>query len=331
METFLITGSTGFIGMELARTLAGQGHSLHLLVRSPEKAKSLLRDGVTLFKGDITDAASLEEAMKGTTHVFHLAALAKQVSDDPSDFERINVQGTRNVLECAIRHNIRKVVYTSTAGVFGTTGPDEDADENRRKPESYTTEYERTKKMSEELCREYAARGLNITITYPTRVFGPGIINESNAVTKIISLYYRGRWRIIPGNGNTCGNYVFVEDVVQGLILAMKKGADGEGYILGGHNVTFNELFRAIKSCSEKKYRLLHIPYPVLWFAGLFMLAAGKLTNTPPLITPAWITRYLQHRRLSSAKAIKVLGYRVTPLNEGITRTIDWLKNQTYE
>ena len=326
METFLITGSTGFIGMELAKTLATQGHRLHLLVRSPEKAKSLLTDGVILFKGDITDTDSLEEAMKGTTHVFHLAALAKQVSDDPADFEQINVQGTRNVLECAHRLQIRKVVYTSTAGIFGTTGPDEEADETRKKPESYTTEYERTKKNSEEICREYTARGLNISLTYPTRVFGPGVISESNAITKIISLYIRGKWHIIPGNGKTYGNYVFIEDVVKGLILAMKKGMPGEGYILGGHNVTFNELFRAIKSCSTKKYRLIHIPYPFLWFASAVIVAVSKLTHTPPLITPAWIRRYLLHRRLSSAKAISDLGYRVTPLYEGITRTIAWLK-----
>lgn len=329
METILITGSTGFIGMELAKTLAARGHRLHLLVRSPEKAKSLLRDGVTLYRGDITDIDSLEAAMIGTTYVFHLAALAKQVSDDPADFEHINVEGTRNVLECALRHNIRKVVYTSTAGVFGTTGPDEEADENRKKPDSYTTEYERTKKISEEICMEYGTKGLDISLTYPTRVFGPGVITESNAVTKIISLYIRGKWRIIPGDGHTFGNYVFVEDVVNGLILAMENGGNGEGYILGGHNVTFNELFRAIRSCSEQKYRLIHIPYPILWLAGAVLMTVSKLTHTPPLITPAWVRRYLLHRRLSSAKAINDLGYRITPLNEGITRTIEWLKHQT--
>lgn len=328
MEACLITGSTGFIGMALAKTLAEQGRPLHLLVRSPEKARSLETEGVTLFKGDITDVASLEAAMKGTTHVFHLAALAKQVSKDTADFDRINVEGTRNVLECALKYNIRKVVYTSTAGVFGTTGADEEADENRKKPDGYTTEYERTKKISEDICREYSGRGLNITLAYPTRVFGPGIVTESNAVTKIISLYTKGKWRIIPGNGKTYGNYVYIEDVVRGLILAMEKGADAQGYILGGQNVTFNELFMTIKSCSAKKYHLIHIPYPVLWFAGLVMLAAGKLTHTPPLITPVWIRRYLQHRRLSSSKAIKDLGYRVTPLDEGISRTMEWLKNQ---
>lgn len=323
---YFITGATGFIGMELTRQLAKEGNEIHLLVRSPEKAMSLNLPGVSIFQGDISNLESIEKAMLDCTHVFHLAAYAKPTAKDLSVFHEVNVEGTRKILEACVKLGIERVVFTSTAGTFDITGPENEATESSKRPENYYTEYAKTKRQAELLCLEYIEKGLDIITVFPTRVFGPGILNESNSLTKIASRYQKGKWRIIPGNGKTYGNYVFVDDVVNGLILAMNKACKGESYILGGENATFNELFNTIKMASGKKYRLFNMPYPVLWFASVIMKVSGIVFRKPAALSPAWVKRYLQHRRLSSQKAEKELGYTITPLFIGFEKTYTWLR-----
>lgn len=326
---YFITGATGFIGMKLARELAMDGHEIHLLVRSPEKAKSLILPGVSIFEGDISDIRSIEKAMLGCTHVFHLAAYAKPTAKDQDIFWETNVEGTRKVLDTALKLGIERVVFTSTGGTFGVTGPNSDVTETSQRPKVFFTKYAETKRQAEILCQEFIRKGLDVITVYPTRVYGPGVVNESNAVTKIMGDYLKGKWRLIPGNGKTFGNYVFVGDVVNGLILAMEKSRKSEDYILGGTNVTFNEFFQTIKNASGKNFMLFRVPYPILWIAAALMTIFGSLTRRPAMITPGWVKRYLQHRRLSSKKAEKELGYSITSLKVGFAKTFNWIKQQS--
>jgi NAD+-dependent farnesol dehydrogenase len=325
MNKYFITGSTGFIGKELTKKLLKQGEHVHILVRDRKKAEELNHPGVTIFKGDITDYSAVEEAMQGCSHVFHLAALAKPFSKDVTAFDSINIDGTRNVLEAALKYGISKIVFTSTAGTFDTTSEFDDATEGSPKPETYFTDYARTKRVAEKICDEYIGKGINIVTVYPTRVFGPGLLSESNSISKILNLYQKGKWRVIPGNGKTYGNYVYIDDVINGHLLAMQKGKTGEGYILGGENLTFDEFFSTIKRVSGKEYALFHIPYPLLWMGSAIMVLFARLFNRQPLISPGWVKRYLQHRRLSSSKSIKDLDYRITPFETGLSLTLKWL------
>lgn len=327
MERYFITGATGFIGKELTRKLTGMQMQVHALVRNPEKLASLNSPYLKLFKGDITDPESVEAAMEGCTGVFHLAAWAHSSATDPEIFERVNVNGTGNILAAALKNGIRKMVFTSTAGTFGVTDAFTDANEESSKPENYDTDYARTKRAAELLCEEYYRKGLQVVTVHPTRVFGPGVMSESNAVMKIFDLYSRGKWRVIPSDGKTYGNYVFVGDVVNGHLLAMEKGVPGEGYILGGENVTFNELFEAMGQATECRRKLIHIPYAVLWLFSETLNLVSKVSGTSPLITTAWLRRYLQHRRLSSLKAVSSLGYSVTPLTDALRQSHEWLKS----
>ncbi|MBW6497022.1 MAG: SDR family NAD(P)-dependent oxidoreductase [Bacteroidales bacterium] len=328
---YFITGSTGFIGMALTKRLVAEGNSIHLLVRSPQKAKELQLTGVTIFEGDILDVASIEAAMQGCTYVFHLAGYAKPTAKDPRVFHEVNVEGTRNVLKAALKLGIKRVVFTSTAGTFGPTDHIFDVNEESTRPERYYTLYAETKRAAELLCQVYQGKGLDVITVFPTRVFGPGVLNESNSLTKIAEKYQKGSWRIIPGNGKTFGNYVFVDDVVNGLILAMDKSMPGENFILGGHNATFKELFQTIRHASGKNYLFFYVPYLFLWLSSALLGVGGFLIRKPALITPSWVKRYLQHRRLSSEKAQKEIGYTITPLLQGFMKTYAWLNNEKEE
>ncbi|MCU0378167.1 MAG: SDR family NAD(P)-dependent oxidoreductase [Bacteroidales bacterium] len=323
---FFITGATGFIGRELVKALIKKDLEVNLLVRSAEKIKSLASPKLNIVSGDITDASSVEKAMTGCTHVFHLAAYAKPSAVDPGIFRAVNVEGTRIILATALKLGIERVIFASSGATLATTTPYNDVTEESERPEKYHTEYAVTKKEAEVLCREYVKKGLDVITVYPTKVFGPETLTESNALTRIMSMYLQGRWRIIPGDGKTFGNYVFVEDVVNGMMLAMEKGNRGSDYILGGINASFKEFFGTLGMVSGKKRLMIRLPYTVMIAASAVITGVTRLLRMPSLITPFWVKHYLQHRRLSSLKAMNELGYTVTSLETGLRRTVTWLR-----
>jgi nucleoside-diphosphate-sugar epimerase len=149
-------------------------------------------------------------------------------------------------------------------------------------------------------------------------------------MTRIISLYISGFWRIIPGDGKSIGNYVFIDDVVEGHILAARYGRSGERYILGGENHSFRELFDIIGDVSGKRRILVSLPAGLMKEIIKLVMFISKITGSSPAITMDWIDKYLNNWIMSSDKAVMELGYRITPLSEGVSRTIQWLKTKQY-
>ncbi|MFA9371892.1 MAG: SDR family oxidoreductase [Labilibaculum antarcticum] len=322
----LITGATGFIGTRLTLKLAAKGHCVHALYRSEEKAKAIVHPNVILFKGDITDYRSVEKAVKSCEVIFHMAAFAKAWAKDAATFNKINVQGTVNVLDAAQKEGVRKIVYTSTAGVIGPSN-DERVTEDTQRDTEYFSEYEITKALAEEKVLEYIHKGLEIVIVNPTRVYGPGLLSVSNGVTKMIKLYSEGKFRWIPGNGESIGNYVYVDDVVEGHILALEEGKSGERYILGGANFSYNDFFELLAEVSGRKLRMMKLSLSLMLGVAHLFLLRTKLLGTPPLITSDWVKRFLYNWDVSSVKAQEELNYQITPLDEGFRKTLDWLKS----
>lgn len=321
-----ITGATGYIGNNLAKRLAAEGHIVHALCRSAHKLSLLQHKNIKLFEGDITDISSIQSAMKGCEQVYHLAAYARVWAKDPSIYYKLNVGGTQNVLDAAKNTGIINIVVTSTAGVLGPSG-EKPVKEDDQRIGNILNEYEETKTQSETMCREYAAKfGMRIIIVNPPRVYGPGVESESNALTKMIRLYMQGKWRILPGDGKRVGSYVLVDDVVNGHILAMEKGRAGERYILSGVNASYSEFFDAIAKAAGKKVILFPMPVWLMVIAGYGMIGYTKITGKAPLLTPKWIKKYLYDWSLSCEKAQNELGYTYRPLDEGIQKTVDWLK-----
>jgi nucleoside-diphosphate-sugar epimerase len=260
-----------------------------------------------------------------------LAAFANIWSKDKMLAYKTNVTGTTNILEAALQNKVKKVVFTSSAAILPTSLNGEEVDETFPLPGNFLTEYETTKVQAEQLCTDYCQKGLDVVIVNPSRVFGPGLLNKSNSVTILIKKYIDGKWRIIPGNGEAVGNYVFIDDVVNGHILAMQKGVPGEKYIIGGTNISFNDFFKGLSMVSGKNYKLFHLPFSIMLATSKFELFMADTFGKNPLITPPWAKRYLQNRPVSSQKAIEQLNYTITPLSEGISKTIEWLNKYQYE
>lgn len=323
-----ITGATGLIGNKLAKVLSERNEVIHALCRKTADLSGLQHPNIKIFIGDVTDIQSVREAMRGCDLAYHLAAYARGYAKNIDLYHKINVEGTENICKVAFECNLKKIVFTSTIVTFGPTGKTPQDENTRRNSDVFYTTYEHTKYLAEKAVEKFINDGLNAVIVNPTRVFGPGLLNESNSVTIMIKMYLQGKMRTILGDGNSIGNYSFVDDVVNGHILAMEKGKIGEKYILGGENVTYNQLFAYISEVAEKKYFQFKIPYHIaLGFASLEYIRA-KFFNSYPLITPEWVRTFKLDWAYHSQKAEKELGYVITPLKQALKITIDWLKKQ---
>jgi nucleoside-diphosphate-sugar epimerase len=320
-----ISGATGFIGSELVKELLKHEHCIHALYRDDRKI--IMKDkNLRYFKGEITDSVSIEKAMQGCSVVFHLAAYAKVWAKDSQVFYKINTEGTKNILASAYKLNVKRVIITSTAGVIGYSDITI-TDENHQPENEYFTDYEKSKHLAEIEIEKFSRKGLETVTLLPSRLYGPGLLSESNAVTLLIKKYIESKWHFLPGNGNKSGNYVFIRDVIKGHINAMNKNVTGERFILGGTNISYKSFFDTIGKVNGEKQWMIPVPVFVIILASAFMWLLAVTLNIKPSLTPGWARKYLHNWNLSSKKAIEKLDYTITPLEKGLKETIDWLNS----
>ncbi len=324
-----VTGATGFIGTKLVNELVRRGHVVHALTRQTSNREGLSHDQIRLVAGDTSDRESLKKGMRGCSQVYHLAAYAKNWSRDPSVFYRQNVGGMQNVFAAAREGGIERIVLTSTIVTFGPTAPGATGNEMMaRITPRYYTEYEESKAVAEQEALRSTAEGFPVVIVNPTRVYGPGKLTEGNSVTLMIDMYDRGKVPVLLNGGVNVGNYVFVDDLVRGHIAAMEQGRVGERYILGGENSSLRDFFRLVDEISGRRHFQINLsPRLGTLYAG-FEKKKAQLLALYPQITPGWVETFLQDWVYTSAKAVKELGYVVTPLREGIRITYEWLLQQ---
>jgi farnesol dehydrogenase len=335
-ETVFVTGGTGFIGTWLVKALLERGYRVRALSRRSIpppppgwRQSPLANPRVEVVPGDILDRDSVRRGMEGCQRVFHLAAYAKNWARNRQTFFDMNVGGMRNVFDAARDLGVGRLVWTSTMVTMGPSRPGEVRGEDQpRIVDYYYTEYEESKAAAEREAARYVADGLPVVIVNPTRVFGPGYLTEGNALTQLIDDYDCGRFPLLPNLGRNVANYVLVNDVVQGHLLAMERGRVGQRYVLGGENVSLGEFLRLVDSASGKR----HWKVPV--FRGTMLLYAWALKKGAqwfgvyPRITPGWVRTFLVDWAYSTRKAQEELGYSPTPLAAGVRLTYQWLQAQ---
>ena len=319
MNIFL-TGATGYIGHALASELAKKGDIVYALVRDAAKAKALLPSSIKLIQGDITNAKEVSEGMSGCTQVYHLAAYARLWSGNKSSFFTVNVEGTRNVLDAALKNGVEKLVYTSSCGVLGNSLKSPLSEKDAR-ISSFKNDYDLTKHICECMVREYSVKGLHCLIVSPSRVYGPGKPGFSNPFGKMIKRCLQGRIVVVPAPADILANYAYLEDVVQGHIAAMCFGKSGERYILGGANLSYAEVVRAIK-VEIPQCKMISVGASVLTWIGLWNVLKFRFTGMEPELTPNVVPRITKNAALDCSKAVSELNYRITPFDQAIGKTI---------
>lgn len=326
----MLTGGTGFIGLHVLDLLLDQGYEVHALVRNTsvlEAKASTSKNQLRLFQGSLDQIEHLKRASEGCDAIMHIAGVAKQWDKDPELFERINVQGSENVFKTARELGIQRVLNTSTAGTIAPSGRCI-SDESTPYPFPYFFEYERSKAKAEQVALAYNSDDLQIVTVNPTRVYGPGKIDQSNSTTLMFKKYLDGKWKFIPGDGNQYGSFVYVEDVAKGMLSALKQGKGGERYILGGENANYNHFFELIASISGVNHKLYHMPLGIIRSAARVSTFLAERFKITPFMVNAVARKLNYDWKVSSNKANADFNYDFRSLQKGLKDTYDWLKNE---
>jgi nucleoside-diphosphate-sugar epimerase len=316
---FFVTGATGFLGGELARQLIAAGHQVVALVRNPAKADALraLGDAMAIAPGDITDKESMRAPMTGVDGLFHCAAWYKIGLHDAAA-ERINVDGTRNVLELMRDLRVPKGVYTSTLAVFSDTEGRE-VDESYYHAGPFLTEYDRTKwRAHYEVALPLIRDGLPLVIVQPGVIYGPG---DTSGIRTMFVDYLNERLPAVPAR--TAFSWGHVEDVAHGHVLAMAQGRAGESYIICGPTHTLVDVFQMAEQITGIKPTTLHPSPGLMKAASALMGVVGAVAPLPPQFTAEGLRVIAGVTYTgSNAKARRELGYAPRPLIEGLRQTL---------
>jgi dihydroflavonol-4-reductase len=312
----LLTGATGTVGHAIARELVRRGRRIRALVRTPERARALLPDTIELSAGDVTDPASVRRAMEGCDAVYHASGLPEQWLADPTVFQRVNVEGTRHLVEAALAQGVGSFVYTSTIDVF-VMEPGVEFDESRLDPRPKPTYYERSKQDADRLVSEALARGLPARFLHPSAVYGPAPVTTglNDFLTRLAR---REIPMLLPGGMPV----VHADDVAAGHVLAEERAPAGARFILSESYVTLTDIARAVAAQVPTARVPPMLP---LWVAHA-VSAVGELVSRvikqPPLI-PRGQLHFLTHDvRPSARRARAELGWSPVAFPDGVRRTL---------
>lgn len=319
----LVTGGAGFLGTKLTKALLSEGHEVRLLIRDPKAAVRFQDSPVTVSVGDLGNQGSLERACEGIDWVFHTAGLISYNPAKAQLMHQTNVLGTQAIAQAAHKAGVKKFVHTSSTAAIGvnedpTTPMNEETPFNARK---LGLAYFDTKYDAEQEVRKEVERGLDAVILNPGSLLGPG---DTRRYEKgYAGLIYKYKPPFLFHGGI---NFVDVEDVVRGHLLAVKNGRKGERYILGGENLSYGELIVRVNSILGRPSPRHHVPKAMMsTVAGalrVLNMMGIDIHMTPELVrqVASW---YLY---VDSSKAEKELGYKPHRIDQAISQTISWLK-----
>jgi dihydroflavonol-4-reductase len=322
----LVTGASGFVGSAIAKTFRESGHQVRVLVRA-SSPRTNLDPADTVVTGDICDRDAVAAALRGVRYVVHAAADYRLWARVPAEILRTNVEGTRIVMEEALRAGVERIIYTSSVATIDLQGA-APADESRPLSEDRAIgAYKKSKVVAERMVEDMARKaGLPVVIVNPSTPIGPRDVKPT-PTGRIIVEAVRGR---MPGFVDTGLNLVHVDDVAAGHLAALRRGVIGERYILGGENVSLRAMLADIARMTGRRPPRLRLPlaavYPIAVGTELWSQVSGR----EPFVTLDALRMARRHMFFQDAKARRDLAYRSRPYQQGIADAIAWFRAAGY-
>lgn len=322
----LITGGSGFIGSHVAAELALRGAEVRAFCRSEPPEAAAVCDWIP---GDVRDADAVRRAAAGCQAIVHVAALYSYARCLAAEMEAVNVQGTRNVLDAAARLGVPRTLVTSTSATCGPV-PGRPATESDRPPDwELSVPYKRTKLEAERLALAAGRDGIDVVCVNPTTALGPDD-RQPTPSGKMIRDLVEGR---IRGYLYRAGlNVVAVGDVARGHALALERGRSGERYILGGEDLSLQEVFAIAAAAVRRPAPRLGLPWPPVYGAAVVAEALSQLRGQEPQLLvrdEVRLARLPLH--FSSEKARRELGYDPGPAADAVDAAARWFESAAYD
>ena len=315
-----VTGATGFVGAHVARALAGRGDEVRVAYRNPDRLDALKGVEYRQAKTDVLDFGAMRRAVRGSKVLFHVAGY---VGSSPAErVWRLNAHGPVVAVEAAAAEGLKRVVVTSTISAVGPATDSRPADEETEYPEDWLhLAYPDSKHEGEMAALAAGERhGIEVVVVNPGYVLGVPVNSSQpgETSTRTIGNYLRGR---LPGVISSGMNFVDVEDVARGHLLAAEHGKPGERYILGGENLTWPQLIQRVADLSDIRFPVLVLPSEIAWL--------GRVREAVGIPGPVSAEAYElmgKNWRFSSKKAESELRYSAAPIDESLQATIDWYR-----
>jgi dihydroflavonol-4-reductase len=326
----LVTGATGFVGSAVTRLLLNRGYEVKTLVRSTSPTKNL--EGLKIEKvvGDLKDKDSLKNAMKDCEYLFHVAADYRLWSLNPQELYDNNVTGTENIMLAALESNVKKIVYTSSVATLGLNKDSSPANEDT--PVTFNDmigDYKKSKYIAEEIVKKMVKeQGLQATIVNPSTPIGPGDVKPT-PTGKLILDAAAGK---MPAYVDTGLNWVHVNDVAMGHLLALEKGSIGERYILGNENFSMKVLLGKIASITGKSAPKIQLPHGFVLSIAYISEWWANITKAKkePVATVSGVKLSKKKMYFSVDKAKIDLGYQPKDVMIALRDAINWFKENDY-
>ena len=321
----LVTGATGFVGSWLVRRLVEQGEDVRILVRPSTSLEDLSNLPLVACPGDVTDRESLNRAVQDVDTVFHLAGVVGYTSAMRALMEKVNVDGTRNVVE-AIANSRRpaKLIYMSSVVAVGASFDGTPLNEDSAYNVSHLNlGYFETKRAAEILVREACSQErLQAVMLNPSTIYGAGDAKKGSRKTQL--KVARGQLPFYTSGGVSV---VSVHDIVDAVLAARTRGRSGERYILSGENITIKDLFHRIATLAGARPPAIYLPNSVVHLLGRFGDWRERHGKSGPLSRENAWTALLFHW-FDHAKAERELGFRPRPADQALKESVDWMKDK---
>jgi nucleoside-diphosphate-sugar epimerase len=317
----LVTGANGFTGAHLVRALSQQGDSVVGLVRKSSNLSRLENSQVQLIYGEITDRQALQRAITGVDRVFHTAAYVELGLVNATEMERVNVEGTRAVLEVAQALGTSRVVYCSTIGIFGDTQGQVANETFQRTQPNFSSAYDRTKYQAQQLVDQFAQQGLPVVSVLPVGILGA----DDPHFGPVLQQFLKGRLKLWAGGDRLTG-IVHVDDLVAAMLLAAEQGQLGSHYIISAGELTTREMFEFLgQETGIPAPR--EVPQFLVRGVGNLLDPIGRLLSWQPPLSRERV-HYLYDRcvRVNADKARQELGWQPRSVEETLSQIVQSMR-----